>query len=257
MKMELGAQTFTVRDYMQTTWDFREAMKRIAEIGYTCVQLSAVGNVPVQAQRDICDEFGLKIVLTHTNPDRMIADPEGVIRDHDILGCDYIGIGMMNPKYQRAEWIDQFAKDFTTPAKKMRDAGKLLMYHNHNLEWTRLRDGRRIMDVLLEQMPADLMGVTLDTYWVQAGGGDPAYWLRRLSGRVDCVHFKDMVFSPEDKAVRMAAIGDGNMNYPEILRACEDAGVQYAFVEQDNCYGVDPFLCLKRSYDWLHAQGLE
>ena len=35
MKMELGAQTFTVRDYMQTTWDFREAMKRIAEIGYT------------------------------------------------------------------------------------------------------------------------------------------------------------------------------------------------------------------------------
>ena len=74
---------------------------------------------------------------------------------------------------------------------------------------------------------------------------------------MDCVHFKDMVFSPEDKAVRMAAIGDGNMNYPEILRACEDAGVQYAFVEQDNCYGVDPFLCLKRSYDWLHAQGLE
>ena len=42
MKMELGAQTFTVRDYMQTTWDFREAMKRIAEIGYTCVQLSAM-----------------------------------------------------------------------------------------------------------------------------------------------------------------------------------------------------------------------
>lgn len=124
MKMELGAQTFTVRDYMQTTWDFQEAMKRIAEIGYTCVQLSAVGNVPVQAQRDICDEYGLKIVLTHTNPDRMIADPEGVIRDHDILGCDYIGIGMMNPKYQRAEWIDQFAKDFTTPAKKMRDAGQ-------------------------------------------------------------------------------------------------------------------------------------
>ena len=186
MKMELGAQTFTVRDYMQTTWDFREAMKRIAEIGYTCVQLSAVGNVPVQAQRDICDEYGLKIVLTHTNPDRMIADPEGVIRDHDILGCDYIGIGMMNPKYQRAEWIDQFAKDFTTPAKKMRDAGKLLMYHNHNLEWTRLRDGRRIMDVLLEQMPADLMGVTLDTYWVQAAGADVLEWIDILQDRIPC-----------------------------------------------------------------------
>ena len=252
MKMELGAQTFTVRDYMQTTWDFREAMKRIAEIGYTCVQLSAVGNVPVQAQRDICDEFGLKIVLTHTNPDRMIADPEGVIRDHDILGCDYIGIGMMNPKYQRAEWIDQFAKDFTTPAKKMRDAGKLLMYHNHNLEWTRLRDGRRIMDVLLEQMPADLMGVTLDTYWVQAGGGDPVQWLNRLAGRVPCVHLKDMAFA--DGQPRMAPVYEGNMNFDGILKACEQAGARYLLVEQDDCYGADPFECLAMSYRNLAAK---
>ena len=99
--------------------------------------------------------------------------------------------------------------------------------------------------------------MTLDTYWVQAGGGDPAWWLRALDGRVNCVHFKDMVFSPEDKGVRMAAIGEGNMNYPEILKACDDAGVLYGFVEQDNCYGEDPFACLKRSYDYLTAQGLD
>ena len=66
-----------------------------------------------------------------------------------------------------------------------------------------------------------------------------------------------MVFSPEDKGVRMAAIGEGNMNSPEILKACDDAHVEYGFVEQDNCYGEDPFLCLKRSYDYLVAQGLE
>ena len=30
--------------------------------------------------------------------------------------------------------VDRFAKDFEVPAKKMRDAGKLLMYHNHNFE---------------------------------------------------------------------------------------------------------------------------
>ena len=66
-----------------------------------------------------------------------------------------------------------------------------------------------------------------------------------------------MVFSPADGAVRMAAIGDGNMNYPEILKACEDAHVEYGFVEQDSCYDMDPFVALKRSYEYLHAQGLE
>lgn len=81
--MLLGAQTFTVRNYTQNERDFYESMKRIADIGYDCVQLSAIGNIPVESQRQICDEFGLKIVLTHTNPDRMITDPEesfGIMR---------------------------------------------------------------------------------------------------------------------------------------------------------------------------------
>ena len=80
--------------------------------------------------------------------------------------------------------------------------------------------------------------------------------IRSLKGRVDCIHFKDMVFSPEDKGVRMAAIGEGNMNYPEILKACDDAHVEYGFVEQDNCYGKDPFDCLKVSYDNMVKFGL-
>ena len=117
--------------------------------------------------------------------------------------------------------------------------------------------GKTFIDLLCETFTPAECGVTLDTYWVQAGGGDPAWWLRNLKGRVDCVHFKDMVFSPEDKGVRMAAIGEGNMNYPEILKACDDAHVEYGFVEQDNCYGEDPFLCLKRSYEYLTAQGLD
>ena len=55
----------------------------------------------------------------------------------------------------------------------------------------------------------------------------------------------------------MAAIGDGNMNYPEILRACRGAGVKFAYVEQDNCYDEDPFECLRRSYEYLKSFGLE
>lgn len=80
------------------------------------------------------------------------------------------------------------------------------MYHNHNLEWTRLRDGRRIMDVLLEQMPADLMGVTLDTYWVQAAGADVLEWIDILQDRIPCVHLKDMSVNGFDQ--RKAVVGE-------------------------------------------------
>lgn len=252
--MMLGAQSYTVRSYTQNERDFRESMKRIAQLGYECVQLSAIGNVPVQAQRDICDEFGLKIVLTHTNPNRMINDTEGVIRDHEILGCDYIGIGMMADQYRTAEWIDRFAEDFLPVAQKMRDAGKRLMYHNHNIEWTRLRDGRRIMDVLLEQMPAELMGITLDTYWVQAAGADVIAWIEKLQDRIQCVHLKDMAVQNWD--TRLAVVGEGNMDFPRILAKLKELGkTRYLLVEQDDCYGENPFDCLRRSYENIRKMG--
>lgn len=252
--MMLGAQTYTVRMYTQNARDFRETMRRIAAIGYQCVQLSAVGNIAPHVQREICDEFGLKVALTHTNPDRMLEDTAGVIRDHDILGCDYIGIGLLPSRYQAAEWIDQFAKDFRAPAQKMREAGKRLMYHNHNLEWTRLRDGRRIMDVLLEQMPAELMGFTLDTYWVQAAGADILEWMEKLQDRIPCVHLKDMAVQGFDQ--HPAPVGEGNLNFPKILSKLRELGkTQYLLVEQDDCYGEDPFDCLRRSYDHIQAMG--
>lgn len=252
--MVIGAQGYTIRTYTQTERDFRIAMRRIAQIGYTAVQLSAIGPIAPEAARKICDENGLSIVLTHTNPERMITDPEGVIRDHDILGCDYIGVGSMPERYRSTDWIDRFAEDFTAPAKKMRDAGKLLMYHNHNFEWEKLPDGRRILDVLLDAMPADLMGVTLDTYWVQAAGADVYAVIDRLKDRIPCVHLKDMAVKGFEQ--RMAAVGEGNMDFPKILKQLEKLGkTKYLLVEQDNCYGDSPFACLKRSYDYLKGLG--
>ena len=44
MKMCLGAQLYTVRDYMKNEADYRMMMKKIAEIGYKTVQMS--GSTP-------------------------------------------------------------------------------------------------------------------------------------------------------------------------------------------------------------------
>ena len=43
----------------------------------------------------------------------------------------------------------------------------------------------------------------------------------------------------------------------KITEAFIEAGAEYSFVEQDNCYGEDPFACLKRSHDYLRSIGLK
>ena len=252
--MLIGAQCYTVRAFTQTERDFRIAMRRIADIGYTAVQLSAIGPIDPKVIRGICDENGLSIVLTHTNPERILSDVDAVIREHETLGCKYIGIGSMPDRYRNADWIDRFAADYFEPARAIRAAGKLLMYHNHNFEWEKLPSGKNMMDTLLDGLPADLMGVTLDTYWVQAAGADICDWIDKLQDRIPCVHLKDMAIKGFEQ--RMAAVGEGNIDFQKILKQLTKLGTtEHILVEQDNCYGDSPFVCLKRSFDYLKGLG--
>jgi sugar phosphate isomerase/epimerase len=119
------------------------------------------------------------------------------------------------------------------------------MYHNHDFEFEK-RDGKLIMDRLAEGFPAEMMGFTLDTYWVQAGGGCPAAWLKKLKGRVNVIHIKDMAWKAGK--IIMSEVMEGNLNWPGIIEAGKEAGVLYAMVEQDDCYGACPFDCLRTSF---------
>jgi sugar phosphate isomerase/epimerase len=47
----------------------------------------------------------------------------------------------------------------------------------------------------------------------------------------------------------MCEVGCGELDWRAIFAACDKAGVKYAMVEQDDCYGDDPFECLRISYE--------
>lgn len=125
------------------------------------------------------------------------------------------------------------------------------MYHNHDQEFKRY-DGKLVLESLSELFDADEMGFTLDTFWIAAGGADPAMWIRKLRERVPCIHLKDFAYGR-----KMAVIGEGNINFDGVFYAAESAGTRYMLVEQDDCGGEDPFECLSRSYGYLKSVGFE
>ena len=146
--MQIGAQLYTLRTYLQTEEDIRISLKKVADMGYKIVQVSGMGKIDPHLLRDICDGLGLKIVLTHNPAERILWDTDNLIKEHEILGCEYIGLGGMPEKYRSDFWIGQFGKDFLTPAKKMADAGKHFMYHNHDFEFERQPNGRLLIEML-------------------------------------------------------------------------------------------------------------
>jgi len=247
--MKLGAQLYTVREFTQTAESFAATIKKIAGIGYKYVQVSGIGPISAQEVADICKANGVEIAITHTNPARIKDDTDAVIAEHRIMGAKYIGIGAMPGGYERnATGVRNFIAEFTPAAEKIHAAGMTLMYHNHDFEYEKY-DGKLMMDYLAEEFPK--IGFTLDTYWVQAGGADPAAWLKKLSGRVGVIHYKDMAWAGGKQ--RMAEVMEGNLNWGSIIDATLSAGVEYVMVEQDDCYGADPFTCLKTSFDNLRG----
>lgn len=168
------------------------------------------------------------------------------------MNCRCIGIGS-SPYDKNPEGFTRLANEMATVIPAINAAGHKLMYHNHHWEFAK-HEGKTYMDMLLERFSPDELGITLDTYWVQAAGADPVAWIKKLHGRIDRIHFKDMVMNTSDKAVRIAPIGEGNMNYDAIIQACLDENIEYGYVELDNCYGEDPFDCMKRSYEFLHSR---
>ena len=95
--MKIGAQMFTIREFCKTPEDTIASLEKLAKIGYRYVQFSGCGPIDPQVLRDACDRFGIKVIITHVPYERIVDDTENLIKDHDIMGCDYIGIGSMPP----------------------------------------------------------------------------------------------------------------------------------------------------------------
>lgn len=246
--MKLGAQLYTLRNEMKTPEDIKSGLKKVKEIGYSSVQVSGIGKIDPHDLRKICDDLDLEIAVTHTAPDRILGDTQGVIADHDILGCKYIGLGAMPKPYHTHAGVLDFYQNFKRAISEIHASGKVFTYHNHAFEFEK-HAGVLMLDELLSHFTPEEMMVTLDCYWVNYGGADVCDTIDRYKGRIDCVHLKDYGIIKNE--IKMLPVGEGNMNYPKILEHLEKAGVKYALVEQDDCNGRDPFECLESSYNFL------
>ena len=250
--MRLGAQFFTLRDSCKDLAGLEESMKKVADIGYTSIQLSGVCAYEGEWAAEKARENGLTIDITHYDYKKITTDIENTIKQHSAMNCKCIGIGC-SPYEKNLEGFTRLGDEIAQVIPAINQAGHKLMYHNHHWEFAK-HDGKTYMDMLLERFSPDELGITLDTYWVQAAGADPVAWMKKLHGRIDRIHFKDMVMNNDDKAVRIAPIGEGNMNYDAIIQACLDENIEIGYVELDNCYGEDPFECMKRSYNFLSSR---
>ncbi|MDP6379965.1 MAG: sugar phosphate isomerase/epimerase [Phycisphaerae bacterium] len=254
-KMVLGAQLYSVRQSIQTIPDIAETFEKVKAMGYKTVQISAMGPVDPKEVAKISEDTGIEVAATHFGWDRFLNDLDALIEEHKLWKCRHPAIGgLFADEYKSADGIKRFLDELAPVAERLAAEGMDFSYHNHNHEFGRVGE-KTMLKTLLEESDPKHLNFEIDTYWVQAGGGDPAEWLRKCAGRIPIIHFKDMIATLDGKQ-RFAEIGEGNLNWPAIIEAAEAGGTEYCFIEQDDCYDRDPFESLAISYRNLHAMGL-
>lgn len=261
--MKIGAQLYTLHDHCKTLKDFSETLKRVADMGFTAVQVSGVCEFNAEWLNEELKMNGLVAPLTHYPYARIIGDTDAVIAEHEVFGCNNIGLGSLPGIFdgdpaKRVQSVLDFEENCKPAAKKIAEAGKYFMYHNHHLEYETFIDGKNTMVYLKDAFAPNEMGFTLDTYWVKAGGADPVEEINNLAGRLPCVHFKDYKLE-EDGSHHFTWCGDGILDFEKIGDALVKAGTEYVFIEQDRTFPDEPnpFVCLANSRGYLKSLGFE
>lgn len=244
LKPVLGIQLYTLRDFCQTAEDFASTLQKLSEMGVKDVQISAIGDIPAEKQKEALDNAGIKVCVTHKSLEKMTNDLGGLIKEHKIIGCDALGLGAA-PSESRGttDRVREFIKKTAKIGKELKANGMTFNYHNHDFEFKPLEDSRKtMMDLLINETDPELFRFIPDVAWIHYAGYDPVEVLEKMKGRVKVLHFKDYIID-KDGNRKFVSLGQGKVD----LKAC-----YYAAARLDI-----PFIMYEQDCDWINGDAFE
>ena len=270
----LGVQLYTVRDLLAEK--AAETFQALAAAGYKHVEHFDVGSLDRLAP--LLADAGLAITSTHIKPPYVTGDwspwekvgvsaPAGGGKLEDVIAAALKHeIGFLVFPYllpdERGD-LDHYRKlaaKLNAAGEKCREAGLRLGYHNHAFEFEPQGDATAF-DVLIEELDPELVQFEIDVFWATVAGFDAVKLLRRHAGRCNLLHLKDLKDgverspSAQPPPEAFEELGDGIVDFPAVLEAASELGIEHAYVEQDQCPG-SPVASLERSAEYLRGLSL-
>lgn len=245
-----GLALYTLREEMAR--DARGTLAAVADLGYG--YLEAAGYEPAAdggagtfygmapaAFAALLDASGLAPMSTHMgaatreNADRLAADARAAGFAYFVLPVPPMGAFRVDEAtgvMSMGKPVAQVAADVNAIAARVRAAGLRCLYHNHDFEFRRGPGGVVPIEYLLAHSDPETLGFEVDLFWAIRAGADPVDYFSRYPGRWPAWHLKDM-----DGEGRFAPVGTGAIDFGGIAAARARAGLELAFVEQDETYG--------------------
>lgn len=252
--LPIAVQVYSVREEAER--DFAGTMKKLGEMGYDGVELAGLYGKSAEEIRDSIKAAGLTAISAHVSYDELAGDLEKTLQDYETIGCRYIVIPWLGEDRRFGTALyEETIKEIPVISEGCKKHGMTLLYHNHDFEFAKTLDGTYALDQLYAEVPADVLGAEPDTCWIKVGGPDPSEWLKKYSGRCPLVHVKD--FRRKADGVDLLALGEGEQDFPTLVKTAKECGAQWLVIEQDDHPYGTPMGDMKKSLNSLKELGKE
>lgn len=197
----------------------------------------------------------LRATSMHVGLDEFKNNPQGVIAAAKALGVKYVGTAWYPHQgaFTEADARKAIA-DFNAIGKTMKDAGLQFFYHDHGYEPVKYGN-ETLLDLIIKETDPNLVKFEEDVLWTYLPGVDPAALLRKYPGRFKLMHIKDMKPGVARGSLSgglpdslQAVIGQGQVNWPEVMKAAKASGVEYYYLEDET---TDPVNNIPPSINYL------
>jgi sugar phosphate isomerase/epimerase len=251
-----GAQLYTLRSIIDAKP--LETLQALETLGYREAEVIRGNMAKIW---DALKQTKLKPVSLHIDTSYFTRDIDKLnptLDDAKAKGFSYVVCPYIAPQDRGGvDVIKKLAETLNKAGERVKAAGMHLCYHNHAFEFEPVAGtSDTLLDVLMKNADAKLVGLEFDVMWSQVGGVDPVTVFEKYKGRVPLVHLKNVTKLPVQYNERVPKeafkdVGSGVIDMVKVLRAAEKAGSKHYFVEQDQTPG-NPLDSLKLSAEYLN-----
>jgi len=239
-KGPVGVQIYSLRNQLKQDGAKALDVLKNLNVKYVEIGIESHYGLTQEQMKQALDERGLIPIAAHAGQGFLLNKTEEAIAAARFFGLKYLGVAWASHKkpLDEAQTL-KIAADFNEIGKRLKAAGIQFFYHNHGFEFQPYKDGT-LFDLLMAKTDPDLVKFEMDVLWTVFPGQDPVKLLKKYPDRWVLMHLKDLKkgvagnLSGGTDLTNDVVLGTGQADYPAILKACQEIGIKYYFIEDES-----------------------
>ncbi|MCL2623118.1 MAG: sugar phosphate isomerase/epimerase [Planctomycetaceae bacterium] len=240
-KGPVGLQTYSLRNHIAK--DGAKAFDYIKEQGFKYVEIGINHHYGMTKEevKATLDKLELTPIAAHAGLGDILNETDKTVAEAKFFGLKYVGIAWAPHQAPMDEKQTlQLAEDFNKAGKLLKEHDIQFFYHNHGYEFYPWKDGETLFDLLMEKTDPELVKMQMDVLWTVFPGQDPVALIKKYPDRWILFHLKDLKKGVEGNMSggtdvnNDVPLGTGQVDYPALLKAAQEAGVKYYFIEDES-----------------------